>query len=74
MISDNEWKRMWESYFADLNRRCGNIPEEYKSKHNLHGVPFLIPPITAITMMCLAGMDNYLRQYSKPDMWTSKSR
>lgn len=64
MLTDSGWKRMWSSYLADLNMRYGDIPEEIKSKHNPHGIPFKIPQITAhwlrhtfITMMYLAGVD-----------------
>lgn len=64
LLSDSGWKRMWESYLADLNLKYGDIPEEFRSKHNPHGVPFKIPNITAhwlrhtfITMMYLAGVD-----------------
>lgn len=64
MISDSGWKRMWESYLADLNLKYGNLPKDFASKHNPHGVPFMIPRITAhwlrhtfITMMYLAGVD-----------------
>lgn len=64
LLSSSGWKRLWDSYLMDLNLKYGNIPEEYKSKHNPHGIPFMIPNITAhwlrhtfITMMYLSGVD-----------------
>ncbi len=82
MISDSGWKRMWDSYLADLNIKYGNLPKEFKSKHNPHGVPFLIPRLTAhwlrhtfITMMYLAGVDvlTAMQQAGHADIKTTLS-
>lgn len=82
MISDSGWKRMWDSYLADLNLKYGNLPEKIKSKHNPHGIPFLIPRFTAhwlrhtfITMMYLAGVDvlTAMQQAGHADIKTTLS-
>lgn len=64
MLTDSGWKRLWDSYLCDLNLKYGNIPDNLKSKHDPHGVPFKIPRITAhwlrhtfVTMMYLSGVD-----------------
>lgn len=64
MLTGSGWKRMWESYLTDLNMKYGDIPDEFKSKYNPHGVPFKIPNITPhwlrhtfITLMYISGVD-----------------
>lgn len=64
LMSESSWRRLWESYLTEINFRHGGIPEDIKSKYNPHGVPFLIPHITAhwlrhtfITLMYLSGVD-----------------
>lgn len=64
IMTASAWRRMWESYLADLNLKYGDIPEEFKSKYNPHGVPLKIPNITPhwlrhtfVTLMYLSGVD-----------------
>ena len=75
MLSESGWNRMWNAYWNILNLKYGNF-EQYKkahseidfvkptSVHNPHGVPPMIPPITAhwlrhtfATLLYLAGVD-----------------
>jgi len=67
MHTESSWRRMWESYLADLNIKYGDFSpfeKEYKSKFDPDGVPFVIPPITPhwlrhtfCTMLYYAGYD-----------------
>ena len=55
--TESSWRRMWESYLADLNLKYGDFSaheimqkdgtlREFKSKFDPKGVPFVIPKIT----------------------------
>jgi integrase len=71
MHTDTSWRRMWNSYLADLNIRFGDFGtlrkksgEPYKSKFDPEGVPFVITRLTAhylrhtfATSLYLAGVD-----------------
>ena len=64
LMSESSWRRLWESYLTEINFLHGGIPEDIKSKYDPHGVPFLIPHITAhwlrhtfISLMYLSGVD-----------------
>lgn len=65
MMGETAWKRMWESYLAELNLRYGDFPEgRPASKFSPKKMPFVIPNITAhwlrhtyITMLYRAGVD-----------------
>lgn len=67
MHSESSWRRLWDSYLADLNIKYGNFsPFEKlpKSKFDPVGVPFVIPKITPhwlrhtfCTMLYFAGVD-----------------
>ncbi|WOC33426.1 MULTISPECIES: tyrosine-type recombinase/integrase [Caproicibacterium] len=75
MLSESGWNRMWNAYWNVLNLKYGDFAQ-YKethpeidfekpvSVHNPHGVPPMIPPITAhwlrhtfATLLYLAGVD-----------------
>lgn len=75
MLTESGWKRLWIAYWNVLNLKYGDF-EEYKkahpeidfnkpdSVHNPHGVPPMIPPITAhwlrhtfATLLYLARVD-----------------
>lgn len=72
LMSEEAWRRLWESYLTELNRRYGDFgkcvdkegkPLVVKSKYQPGGLPFVIPRITAhwlrhtfITNMYLAGV------------------
>lgn len=71
-MSEEAWRRLWESYLAELNFRYGDFgeckdtegnPISVKSKFQPGGLPFVIPRITVhwlrhtfITNMYLAGI------------------
>lgn len=69
--SESSWRRMWESYLADLNIKYGDFADyetfagrKIKSKFDPVGVPFVIPKITPhwlrhtfCTLLYLAGTD-----------------
>lgn len=67
MHTESSWRRMWQSYLADLNIKYGDFsPFEKapKSKFDPAGVPFVIPKIsphwlrhTFCTMLYFAGVD-----------------
>lgn len=67
MHTESSWKKMWDSYLDELNLRYGDFSmymRKPKSKHDPHGVPFVIPPITPhwlrhtyATMLYKAGVD-----------------
>lgn len=65
MMGETAWKRLWESYLADLNLKYGDFPEgRPSSKFSPKKIPFTIPNITAhwlrhtyITMLYQAGVD-----------------
>lgn len=68
LMSDTAWRRMWDSYLADLNLTFGDFSGQLaglpKSKFQPGGVPFLIPRFTAhwlrhtfATMLYFAGVD-----------------
>ena len=67
MHTDTSWKRMWESYLAEINFLHGDFglfQNKPKSKYDPKGVPFVIPHFTAhwlrhtfCTLMYLAGCD-----------------
>lgn len=67
MHTPSSWKKMWESYLADLNIKYGDFSpfeKKPKSKFDPSGVPFVIPRITGhwlrhtfATMLYLAGVD-----------------
>lgn len=49
MHTESSWRRMWESYLADLNIKYGDfsfMKKKPKSKYDPIGVPFVIPRIT----------------------------
>lgn len=69
MLSDIAFKRLWDSYLAELNFKYGDF-SEYKFKNNVKSrfapekIPFVIPRFTMhwlrhtfITMMYMAGVD-----------------
>lgn len=62
MYSSSAWKRLWESYMADLNVKYGY--DGNASKHNPHGLEMKIEPFTAYqlrhtfcSLLYLAGAD-----------------
>jgi integrase len=67
MHTESSWRRMWDSYLADINLKYGSFSpfeKKPKSKFAPVGVPFVIPPIsphwlrhTFATMLYLAGVD-----------------
>ena len=69
MMSDNAWKRLWESYLSELNFKYGDFDtimdfKKPKSRFAPVSIPFVIPRITAhwlrhtyITMLYFAGVD-----------------
>lgn len=75
MLTESGWKRLWDAYWNVLNLKYGDFTEYKKahpeidfdkpeSIHNPHGVPPMIPPITAhwlrhtfATLLYLAGVD-----------------
>lgn len=75
MLTESGWKRLWDAYWNVLNLKYGDFTEYKKSNpeidfekpdsvHNPHGVPPMIPPITAhwlrhtfATLLYLAGVD-----------------
>lgn len=75
MLSESGWNRMWNAYWNVLNLKYGDFTQYRKahpeidfekptSVHNPHGVPPMIPPITAhwlrhtfATLLYLAGVD-----------------
>lgn len=75
MLTESGWKRLWDAYWNVLNLKYGDFtaykkahPEidfdKPESVHNPHGVPPMIPPITAhwlrhtfATLLYLAGVD-----------------
>ena len=67
MHTASSWRRMWQSYLADLNLAHGDFGPfsiKPKSKYTPSGVPFVIPKInphwlrhTFCTMLYFAGVD-----------------
>lgn len=75
MLTESGWKRLWDAYWNVLNLKYGDFTEYKKvhheidfskpeSVHNPHGVPPMIPPITAhwlrhtfATLLYLSGVD-----------------
>lgn len=67
MHTETSWKRLWDSYLAELNFRFGNFPQDYekpRSRFAPEKIPFVIPRITPhwlrhtfITMMYQSGID-----------------
>ncbi len=67
MHTKSSWRRMWESYLAELNIRHGDFgpfDKQTKSKFDPAGAPFVIPKITPhwlrhtfCTMLYFAGVD-----------------
>lgn len=64
MFTDSSWKKMWNSYLADLNLKYGTFIQQPTSKFDPKGVPFVIPRLTphmlrhtCATNMVMAGMD-----------------
>ena len=67
MLTETGWKRLWDSYLAELNFRYGDFPEGYKkpkSRFAPKKIPFVIPRFTAhwlrhtyITLLYLSGVD-----------------
>jgi len=67
MHTESSWRRLWESYLADLNIKHGDFSpfeKKYESKFDPKGVPFVIPLITPhwlrhtfCTMLYMAGVD-----------------
>lgn len=75
MLTESGWNRMWNAYWNVLNLKYGDFTQYRKahpeidfekptSVHNPHGVPPMIPPITAhwlrhtfATLLYLAGVD-----------------
>ncbi|MBW7573877.1 tyrosine-type recombinase/integrase [Caproiciproducens faecalis] len=75
MLTESGWKRLWDAYWNVLNLKYGDFTaykkvhpeidfEKPESVHNPHGVPPMIPPITAhwlrhtfATLLYLAGVD-----------------
>lgn len=65
--TNSSWRRMWESYLAELNIKYGNFSpfeKQPKSKFDPVGIPFVIPNITPhwlrhtfATMLYFAGVD-----------------
>lgn len=50
LMSDTAWRRLWNSYMADLNIKYGNFSDyerQPKSKYDPKGVPFVIDRFTA---------------------------
>lgn len=63
MLTESAWKRLWESYWCELNFRYGGFPPE-TSKYDPAGLPPRIPKFTAhwlrhtfVTLMYLSGVD-----------------
>lgn len=63
MLSESAWKRLWQSYWCELNFRHGGFPPE-TSKYDPSGLPPRIPKFTAhwlrhtfVTLMYLSGVD-----------------
>lgn len=63
MLSESAWKRLWQSYWCELNYKYGDFPPE-TSKYNPSGLPPRIPKFTAhwlrhtfVTLMYLSGVD-----------------
>ncbi|MDU6306669.1 tyrosine-type recombinase/integrase [Faecalispora jeddahensis] len=75
MLTESGWQRLWQSYWAALNLKYGDFTaykkahpeidfEKPESVYNPHGVPPMIPPITAhwlrhtfATLLYLAEVD-----------------
>lgn len=66
MMTDSAWRRLWESYIADLNMKYGKFPENNKPKSKFQpgGVDIIIPQFTAhwlrhtfVTNLYNAGID-----------------
>lgn len=67
MLTETGWKRLWNSYLAELNFKYGDFPENYKkpkSRFAPEKIPFVIPRFTAhwlrhtyITLLYLSGVD-----------------
>ena len=67
MHTESSWRRLWESYLADLNLNHGNFSpfeKKPKSKFDPDGVPFVIPHVsphwlrhTFATILYMAGVD-----------------
>lgn len=67
MHTESSWRRMWDSYLADLNIQYGDFSpfeKQPKSKFDPDGVQFVIPKITPhwlrhtfCTMLYFAGVD-----------------
>lgn len=75
MLTESGWKRLWDAYWNILNLKYGDFTaykkahpeidfEKPESVHNPHGVPPMIPPITAhwlrhtfATLLYLSGVD-----------------
>jgi len=65
--TESSWRRMWESYLADLNIKYGDfsfMEKKPKSKFDPDGVPFVIPKITPhwlrhtfATLLYMSGVD-----------------
>lgn len=63
MLSQSAWRRLWESYWCELNLRYGGFPAS-ASKYDPHGLPPRIPCFTAhwlrhtyVTLLYRAGVD-----------------
>lgn len=69
MLTESAWKRLWDSYLAELNFKYGDFSDHefrcnVKSRFAPEKIPFVIPRITPhwlrhtfITLMYLAGVD-----------------
>jgi integrase len=67
MLTETGWKRLWNSYLAELNFKYGDFPENYKKPNSRFApekIPFVIPRFTAhwlrhtyITLLYLSGVD-----------------
>ena len=69
MLSETSWKRLWESYIGELNRKYGDFScyldiKKSTSKYAPQKLPIVIPQFTAhwlrhtyITMLYMAGVD-----------------
>jgi integrase len=83
MHTESSWRRMWESYLADMNMQYGDFGpfvKRPKSKFDPAGVPFVIPKITPhwlrhtfCTLLYLAGVDvlTAMKQMGHADIKTT---
>lgn len=85
MHTESSWRRMWDSYLADLNLKYGDFSpfeKQYSNKFDPGGIPFVIPRInphwlrhTFCTLLYFAGYDlkSTMEQMGHADIKTTLS-